>query len=63
VTAAGATVLMTNHSEFDQAYLKGRFARKAGEASPFELGAKTVQNYFTVSGECAEAEKLRIKGS
>lgn len=63
VAAAGATVLMTNHSEFDDAYLKGRFARKPGEASPFEIGAEKVKNYFTVSSECAEAEKLRLKGS
>jgi metallo-beta-lactamase class B len=63
VAAAGATILMSNHSEFDQAYLKGRFARKDGEASPFVIGAKTVNDYFTVTGECAEAEKLRIKGS
>ena len=63
VAAAGATILMTNHSEFDQAYLKGRFARKAGEDSPFVIGAEKVKNYFTVASECAEALKLKIKGS
>ena len=63
VAAAGATILMTNHSEFDEAYLKGRFARKPGEDSPFVIGASKVQNYFTVSSECAEAVKMKIKGS
>ena len=63
VAAAGATILMTNHSEFDQAYLKARFARKPGEDSPFVIGAEKVKNYFTVSSECAEAVKLKIKGS
>ena len=63
--AAGATVFLTNHSEFDSAYLKGRTsaARKPGEAGPFEVGSAVIQRYFTVTGECAKAEKLRLKGS
>jgi len=65
VAAAGATILLSNHSEFDQAYMKGRMlaSRKPDEISPFVNGAEAVQRYFTVSSECAEAEKLRIKGS
>ena len=63
--AAGATILLSNHSEFDEAYMKGRMlaSRKPGEASPFVVGADAVQRYFTVTSECAEAEKLRLKGS
>ena len=65
VAAAGATILLSNHSEFDEAYMKGRMlaSRKPDETSPFVVGAEAVQRYFTVSSECAEAEKLRIKGS
>jgi len=63
--AAGATILLSNHSEFDEAYMKGRMlaSRKPGEASPFVVGADAVQRYFTVTSECAEAAKLRLKGS
>ena len=62
--AAGATVFLTNHSEFDSAYLKGRAlaSRKPGEASPFEVGSAVIQHYFTVTGECAKAAKMRLKG-
>ena len=63
VKAAGATMLISNHSEFDDAYLKGKVARKPGDVSPFVLGADGVQRYFTVTSECAEAAKLRLKGS
>ncbi len=61
--AAGATILISNHSEFDQAYLKVNFARKPGQDSPFVIGPDAIARYFTVTGECAEAEKLRLKGS
>ena len=63
--AAGATILLSNHSEFDEAYMKGRMlaSRKPGEASPFVVGSDAVQRYFTVTSECAEAAKLRLKGS
>jgi metallo-beta-lactamase class B len=47
--AAGATVLMTNHTEFDGAYDKARIAqlpRAAGEKHPYETDVATVQRYF-----------------
>ena len=59
-----ATVLMSNHSEFDDAWLKAHTAasRRAGEASPFEVGADGVARYFSVVLYCAEAAKLRATG-
>jgi metallo-beta-lactamase class B len=63
VKAAGATMLISNHSEFDDAYLKSKVERKPGDVSPFVLGAATVQRYFDVTSECAEAAKLRLKNS
>jgi metallo-beta-lactamase class B len=59
---AGATVLMTNHSEFDNAVAKIKMmaARKPGEPSPFELGAGAVQRYFKVTDECAQAARLKL---
>src|ERR1700690_3486969 len=59
--AANATVLLSNHSEFDNAVSKIRMlaARKPGEPSPFELGPDAVARYFKVSEECAQAMRLK----
>jgi metallo-beta-lactamase class B len=59
---AGATVLLSNHSEYDNAYTKARLTaakREVGEDHPFVGGAAAVQRYFTVMTECATASKLR----
>jgi metallo-beta-lactamase class B len=60
--AANATVFMSNHTEFDNAVPKIKMlaARKPGEPHPFEIGKDAIAHYFTVSGECAEAAKLRF---
>jgi metallo-beta-lactamase class B len=60
--AANATILMSNHSEFDNAVSKIKMlaARKSGEPHPFDLGKEAVARYFTVSGECAQAARLRL---
>ncbi len=57
----GATALLTNHSEFDDAYLKAHTAasRKPGEANPFDVGSDAVKRYFEVVQDCAEATWLR----
>ncbi len=59
--AFGATVLMSNHSEFDNAFLKAHTAanRVAGEANPFDVGSDAVARYFSVVDNCATATKLR----
>ncbi len=60
---AGATVLLSNHSEYDGAYTKARLVsakREVGENHPFVVGADGVQRYFTVMAECALASKLRF---
>ena len=60
---AGATVLLSNHSEYDGAYTKARLVpvkREAGENHPFIVGTDGVQRYFTVMAECALASKLRL---
>lgn len=60
--SANATVLMSNHSEFDSATTKIRLlaTRKPGEPHPYEVGKEAVARYFTVSGECAEAARLKL---
>ncbi len=59
---AGASVILSNHSEYDGAYTKARLIaapRQVGEDHPFIAGADSVQKYFTVMAECAMASKLR----
>jgi metallo-beta-lactamase class B len=61
--SAGATVILSNHSEYDGAYTRARLIaapRQAGEDHPFILGPDAVQRYFTVMAECATASKLRL---
>ena len=61
--AAGATVLMSNHTEFDRAYDRARIAqlpRTPGEPHPYESDTATVQRYFEMMGHCAEAERLSV---
>jgi metallo-beta-lactamase class B len=60
----GATALLSNHTEFDNAYYKAHTAanRKAGEANPFDVGRAAVGRYFTVVEDCSTAAKLRAGG-
>jgi metallo-beta-lactamase class B len=62
--AAGATVLMSNHTEFDRAYDRARIAqlpRVAGEKHPYETDTATVMRYFEMAGNCAEAQRLQVQ--
>ena len=59
---AGATVLLSNHSEYDGAYTKARLIpaqRQVGETHPFIVGREGVQRYFEVMTECAMAAMLK----
>jgi metallo-beta-lactamase class B len=57
----GATVLLSNHTEFDNGYYKAHTAanRKSAESNPFDVGRDGVARYFTVVQTCAEAARLR----
>jgi len=57
----GATVLMSNHTEFDNGFFRAHAAanRKAGEPNPYEVGKDAVARYFTVVQDCTTAAKLR----
>jgi metallo-beta-lactamase class B len=59
---ANATILMSNHSEFDYAVTKIRLmaARKSGEPHPFEIGHDAVARYFKVTDECAQVARLKL---
>jgi len=60
---ANATVLMTNHSEFDNAVTKIRLmaARKPGEPHPYTIGREAVARYFKVTDECAQVARLKLQ--
>lgn len=60
----GATALMSNHSEFDDAFFKAHSAanRQPGEANPFDVGTDAVARYFSVVRNCAAATKIRATG-
>jgi metallo-beta-lactamase class B len=62
--AAGATVVMTNHTEFDRAYDRVRIAqlpRTEGGPHPYESDMATVQRYFEMGADCAEAQRLSMQ--
>src|SRR6266566_2463873 len=60
----GATALMSNHSEFDNAFFKAHSAanRQTGEANPFDAGAAAVARYFAVVQDCTTAARIRATG-
>lgn len=60
----GATALLSNHTEFDNAYYKAHTAagRKPGEDNPFDVGKAAVGRYFTMVEGCSSAAKLRAVG-
>jgi metallo-beta-lactamase class B len=61
--AAGATAVMSNHSEFDDAWQRGRLVSllTPGEPHPYEIGVTGVARYFTMTGECAEAQRAKLQ--
>lgn len=57
-----ATVLISNHTAFDDAWTKARLAARLqpGERNPFDVGSEAVANYFKVLEECALAAELGL---
>ena len=59
---AGATVLLSNHSEFDEAWKKNLMLAGRGDGPhPYEIGAGQVQRYFKVTENCARATQLKLE--
>ena len=60
--ATGATVLISNHSEFDNADAKNKMLAGRGNGPhPYEQGANAIQRYFQVMQGCARAAQLRLE--
>ncbi len=60
--AAGATIILGNQSQFDNAAVKLRTLadRRPEEAHPLEVGAAAVARYFKIEDECAQAVRLKL---
>jgi len=60
--AAGATVIMGNQSQFDNAAPKLRMLadRRPTERHPLEVGAAAIARYFKIEDECAQAVRLKL---
>lgn len=60
--AASATVLLSNHSEFDDAHDKSRMLASRGFGpNPFVSSAESVQHYFDVMTSCARAKIIGLE--
>jgi metallo-beta-lactamase class B len=60
--ATRATVMLSNHSEFDNAFNKNRMLAGRGDGPhPYEVGADGVQRYFQVMQGCARAAQLKLE--
>ena len=60
--ATGATVLLSNHSEFDNAVNKNRMLAGRGDGPhPYEIGSEWVQRYFQVMQGCARAAQVKLE--
>ena len=60
--AAGATIILGNQSQFDEAAFKLRMLadRRPDEAHPLDVGATAVARYFKIEDECAQAVRLKL---
>lgn len=61
--AAGADVLLSNHTAFDgsKAKLPAMATRKPSDSHPYVIGPAAVGRYLTVAEECAKAARLRAR--
>jgi metallo-beta-lactamase class B len=60
--ATHASVLLSNHSEFDQAVDRNRMLAGRGDGPhPYVIGPDWVQRYFKVTEGCARAAQLKLE--
>jgi len=62
--AAGADILLSNHTAYDGTTVKlaGLAGRKPGEPNPYVIGKDAVQRYFSVAEQCAIAAREAAAG-
>jgi metallo-beta-lactamase class B len=61
--AAGADVILSNHTAYDGSVTKlpAMARRRPGDPHPYVVGPEAVGRYLTVAEECAQAGKLRAR--
>jgi metallo-beta-lactamase class B len=61
--AAGADVLLSNHSDYDgtKEKLPRLVTRTAGTAHPYVVGGESIRRYLTVANECAQAALASVQ--
>jgi metallo-beta-lactamase class B len=60
--STGATVLLSNHSEFDNAVNEKRMLAGRGDGPhPYEIGSEWVRRYFQVMQGCARAAQIKLE--
>jgi len=60
--AKKATVLLSNHSEFDSAFQRNRMLAGRGNGPhPYDVGEEWVQRYFQVLQGCARAAQIKLE--
>jgi metallo-beta-lactamase class B len=62
-TAAGADVLLSNHTDYDgtKQKLPALASRAAGAPHPYVVGNESVRRYLTVANECAQAALASVQ--
>lgn len=62
-TAAGADVLLSNHTEYDgtKEKLPKLASRTPGQSHPYVVGNDSVRRYLTVANECAQAALASVQ--
>jgi metallo-beta-lactamase class B len=62
-TAAGADVLLSNHTDYDgtKQKLPALSSRVSGAAHPYVVGSESIRRYLTVANECAQAALATIQ--
>jgi len=58
--AAGADILLSNHTAYDGTTVKlpALAKRQSGQPNPYVVGTDAVQRYFRVAEECAIATRM-----
>jgi metallo-beta-lactamase class B len=61
--AAGADVLLSNHTDYDgtKEKLPALSSRRAGAPHPYVVGNESVRRYLTVANECAQAALASVQ--
>lgn len=63
--AAGADILLSNHTAYDASTVKMPILarRRTGDPHPYVIGAESLSRFFTVAEECSIATRVAEQGA